>query len=488
MAERHVVVVGGGLTGLAVAHRLTVLSQKPGVERLRVTVLEASSAVGGAIRTERQDGFVIEAGADSFVVQKPQAAALCRELGLGDELIATREENRKVYVQRKGELHLLPEGVVLGVPTRIAPLIASPLVSWRGKLRMGLDLVMPRRAGDEDESLGELVRRRFGAEALACFGEPILGGVYTGDIEALSAKATFPQLVGYEAKHGSLIRGALAQRRSAGVKSGKPPSAFASLRGGMGELVRVLAERATRNGCEIRTGVSVRSIDRQAGGSACYAIQARGPGDREETIAASDVVLTSYAYAAGDAVRAIDGRIADILTAIPYLSTATVSLAFDRADIAHPLDASGVVIPKGEARRILAASFSSSKWPHRAPSGTALLRVFFGGHRDPIAAEASDETLEALAREELASLLGITKPPRFARVFRYPRARPQPLVGHGARIREVCDRAAAYPGLYFAGAAIDGVGIPDCVRQADQVAAQIVASIAPQRLDDGALE
>jgi oxygen-dependent protoporphyrinogen oxidase len=467
--SRHVLIVGGGITGLALAHRLSMLARNGGASARTITLVEARAAVGGNIRTERRDGFVIEGGPDSFVAAKPEATALCRELGLGDRLIGTTKENRQAFVAKKGRLHPLPEGVVLTIPTRVLPLVKTPLLSWRGKLRMALDLAVPRGAVD-DESLGAFIRRRLGDEALTELAEPLLGGIYAGDVDRLSVRSTFPQLVGYEERHRSLIRGALAMRRAAAARaSGKEaPSAFATLRGGMSELVTALERRLRDAGVQLRLGTRVASVAREGA-----RFMARLEGDSGElgSIAADEVVFTSPAYASASALRSLDAELAQALDQTPYVSTGTISLAFERDAIAHPLNGVGIILSKREKRRILAATFSSSKWAERAPSGHALLRVFVGGHHQPDALSQTDEALIALAQDELGSLLQIRSAPLFARVFRYERSNPQPVVGHAARLASVRDRAPE--GLHFAGAAFDGVGIPDCIRQANEVAERL---------------
>jgi oxygen-dependent protoporphyrinogen oxidase len=470
VTERRFVVVGGGITGLTAAYRL--LADAPGGGARSVTLLDERDRVGGVIRTERQGEFVIDGGPDSFLATKPQATQLCKELGLGDRLIDTRVENRRVYVRQDGALHPLPEGLMLAIPTRILPLARSRLISWRGKARMALDLMLPRRRAPGDESMGAFVARRLGREAVERLAEPLMGGIYAGDVETLSIGATFPQLVDLERRHGSLIRGALELRRKAG-KNG-PPSAFHSLVGGMSELTDALRSAIVERGGRIATGTRCLAVTRPRGGALAppsprLLVRVAGPGG-EDTLPADELLMAVPAHAAADALGSLDAELERELRAIPYLSTATVALAYRRSDVPHPLDALGVIVPRGEARAAMAATFISSKWPHRAPEDAALLRVFFGGHRDPDALRHSDETLLALARDELGILLGIRAEPLLSRIFRYERANAQPLVGHAATVLGLRARASRVPGLHLAGAAYDGVGIPDCVRQATDAA------------------
>lgn len=489
MTPRRIVIVGGGVTGLTAAYRLLANAREGKGERgpIEVTVLEERDRLGGNISTERRDGFVIEAGPDSFVATKPHAAALCRELGLGDQLISTVARNRKVYIRHEGALHALPEGMVLGIPTRALPVVKTPILSWPAKARLALDLVLPRRAVGDDESIGHFIRRRLGHEASERIAEPLLGGIFTGDVDALSIRATFPQIVAMEEQHGSLIRGAIAMRAArGGTAKGPAPSAFLSLLGGMGEMISALAASIKESGGVLRLGVKVEAIERSstpgvptrdgAEPPARFRVDVIDPVGTRASIPADDVLIATPAYRAADALAHLDADLAAALRAIPYESSATVALAYPRREVPHPLDATGVIIPKGERRRILAATFISSKWDGRAPPDTALLRVFVGGGRDPGALERPDADLIELARSELGELIGVRAEPLLARVFRYDRGSAQPTLGHADRMRRVRARAALHEGLHLAGAAFEGVGIPDCVRQANEVAARILAA------------
>jgi oxygen-dependent protoporphyrinogen oxidase len=361
---------------------------------------------------------------------------------------------------------------VLAVPTRLIPLARSRLFTWHGKARMGLDLVLPPRRDGIDESVGQFIRRRLGREALERLAEPLLGGIYAGDVDTLSLAATFPQLAALEAQHGSLIRGALAQR-TARPKGTPPASVFRSLVGGMGELVEHLERAILARGGSIRTGTAVEAIT--AGGpGARFAVAIAGGAP----LAADDVVVSTPAHAAAPALDGLDGDLSATLRDIPYVSTATIAIGYARADVRHPLDASGLIIAKGEHRRALATTFTSSKWAGRCPDDMVLLRVFVGGYRDPGALAHTDEDLVTMARDELDALLAIRAVPLFARVFRWERANAQPSVGHPERLRRIRAAAARHPGLHLAGAAFDGVGIPDCVRQANEVAARIAETAA----------
>jgi oxygen-dependent protoporphyrinogen oxidase len=459
----RVVVVGGGLSGLSAAHAVVRDANREG-RAVRLVVLEASQRLGGNVLTERKDGFVIEAGPDSFVVTRPHALKLCEELGLGQRLIETRPENRRVYVARRGRLVPMPEGLVLGVPTRIRPFLRSPLLSMRGKLR-ALREPARSRVGAEggDVSIGDFLEQRFGKEMVDVVLEPLLGGIYAGDAYRLSLRSTFPEWFSLSGRGVSLLRAARAQRK-AKPNGAAPSSPFRSLVSGMGELVDALADRVGRGA--VRFGAKVEKVERFGQGFRVVL------GD--DALEADRVVIALPARAASTVLASLDEPIARELSGIEYASTATVCFAYERARIAHRLDAAGFLVPKSEARRITAGTFITSKWAGRAPEGYALVRAFVGGAHDETTASLPDDELTRLARAELEPLLGITGEPLFARVFRYIAASPQPLVGHFDRVAHIQTRLQVLPGLHVIGNAYDGVGIPDCVRLAERAASQIV--------------
>jgi oxygen-dependent protoporphyrinogen oxidase len=476
----RVAIVGGGVTGLAAAYELHRL--RPGIE---LRLFEARSRLGGNIRTERDAGFIVDAGPDSFVVTKPEALELCRELGLESELCATEDHARHVFVAHEGGLEPMPVGMALAVPTRIGPLFSTPLLSLGGKLRMLLEPFVPRRRTRGDESMQAFLTRRLGVEGAAQLAGPLLSGIYAGDVAELSIGATFPQLVELEQRYGSLIRGFLALELSRGGgpktrpgvgavmrwlrRSGtaQAPSPFRSLKGGMGTLIDALA--ATLPAGVVRRDAEVTAIARVEGGG--YRVSTRG-----ESFVADAVVLASPSHVTAKLVP--DPVVARELGQIQYVSTATVFFALDKAKVASDLHGFGFIVPPGEAN-ILAGTWVSSKWRERAPVGTALVRAFVGGARDPDRVTSStDEELGAFARRELERLMGPLGTSRFERVYRYENASPQPRVGHGALLESVRARCATHlPGIHLAGAAYDGVGIPDCVRQARTAATSIVEAL-----------
>ncbi len=447
MTKTTVAIIGGGISGLSAAFAL----HKRQVPYL---LLEASSGLGGVIRTETRDGFLLEGGPDSMLAKKPEAVSLCRELGLGERLVPTNPDLRAVYVLHRKKLHPLPEGMMLAVPTKILPFARSGLFSWPGKLRMGLDLVTPGRNGNDDESIASFLRRRFGQEAVERLGEPLLAGIHAGDPERLSILATFPRFRELEKNHGSLVRGMWAAQHPKPAPGARPASAFYSLRGGLRELVEALAGRL--DAAALRTRAAVRGVSRTAEG---FALALEG-GDGVE---AGKVVVAAPGPRIAPALAAVVPAAARTLGALPFASSATVHLGYRRGDVAHPLDGYGMVVPATEGLRTTALSFVSTKLPFRAPEGHVLLRGVLGGVRDPAALSlADDEMIETVIRE-MGELLGLGGRPVMTRVFRWPSGTPQLEVGHLERMRAVEKDIAAVPGLFLTGAGVRSTGIPDSV-------------------------
>lgn len=443
-----VVIIGGGIAGLAAAWEL----KRRGLVPL---VLEKSVRAGGVIVTERHEGFVIDGGPDSLLVQKPAAIDLCGELGLRDRLIPTQPP-RTAFVVRDGTLVPLPEASVLGLPTRIVPFARSSLFSPAAKVRMATEIVR-RRAIGGDESIGSFIRRRFGQEALDYLAEPLLAGIHAGDVDQLSIHALFPRLVALEQRYGSVLRGLRAEARPQAVGA----SAFLSLPGGLAELPEALAAAL---GQEI---VRSDTLVAQISGTAPYKVTL----ETDAAIHARALIVATPAWAASRLLRSLDAALATLCDDIPYASTATVALAFRRNQVTHPLRGTGFVVPRRERRALTAGTWVSSKWPGRAPDRHVLLRGFVGGATDPQALAHTDTQLAAAALAELRPLLGIAGDPLLTRVFRWPRATPQYVVGHGARVRAIEERLARHPGVYLTGSGYRGTGIPDCIADARAIAA-----------------
>ena len=442
MSDVDVVVVGGGIAGLAAAYELS----RRGVSFL---VLEAAPRAGGVILSEQIDGFTIDAGPDALLVQKPEGIKLCEELGLRDRLVPTKPP-RLAYIQRGGRLHALPAASVLGIPTRFGPFLRSRLFSWRGKLRMGAELFVPRRRDETDESIGAFMTRRFGREATDYLAEPLLAGIHAGDVDRLSLRALFPRFAEAERLHCSLIR-AFRPRLNAAPPS--PDGAFRSLAGGLSEMVCALTNRIGTRHIRLNCGVT------EVAGRSPFVVSTTA-GD---SIEARAIVLATPAFVTSRLLRGIDPDLSHLCSQIPYASVVTVALAFARDQVAHPLNGSGYVVPRAEANGILAASWLSSKWPNRAPEGRVLMRTFLGGARDPQAIDEDDRSLIARSLATIRPVLGITGEPLFTQIYRWRRASAQHEVGHGERV-EAIDRALArHPGVFVTGSGFRASGVSDCV-------------------------
>ena len=474
----RVVIIGGGVSGLAAAHRLVELGgANPPFD---VLLLEASGRLGGTVQTHRRDAFLLEGGPDSFISEKPEALGLAERLGLSRRLIETNEKHRRSFVVRGGRLHPTPEGFNLLAPSRLWPFVTSGIFSWAGKARMALDLLLPRsKSLDEktDESLASFVRRRFGREALERMAQPMVGGIYTADPESLSLRATMPRFLEMERKHRSLIlalrrsspRGRRSNGSAAGSRgaSGARYSLFLSFDDGMQTLTDALAARLPAGG--VRLNTKVENISREGSGSGRWLVRTNGG----EVLRAEGVCVALPAHAAARLLGDVEGALARELDEIPYASTATVNLAYRREDIPHPLDGFGFVVPHVERRSLIACSFSSVKFAGRAPEGHALLRAFVGGALQPEMFDRADAEIVNGVRRDLRLLLGVEREPLFAHVEKWPRSMAQYHVGHLDRVARLRDRLALLPGLHLAGNAYEGAGIPDCVRAGETAALRL---------------
>jgi len=465
----RIAVIGGGLSGLSAAHRLLELAATR-KQPLKLTLFEAGPRAGGVIGTRDIDGYRVELGADSFITNKPWAVDLCRRLGLEDRLIPTDERYRRSLVLRKGRPVEVPEGFQLMTPAQVWPVLVSPIFSPWGKLRMGCEYFVPRRTGGDDESLAHFVRRRFGQEVLERLVQPLVGGIYTSDPEKLSLQATMPRFLEMERDYRSLIRASRRQARSAKQReqaSGARYGLFATLAGGVSELLDALTARVSRD-ATIRLETPVAEISPHSSGGG-YSVRL-GDGSTSEFDA---VILALPAPRAAELVKAFAPDMAKLLQRIEYASSAIVVSGHSLDDVRHPLDAFGLVIPAIEERRILAVSFTSRKFPGRAPAGCVQLRTFVGGAMQPELLQHSDEELKQIVQDELADLLGVSGTPHFSLVARYERAMPQYHVGHVQLVEQIEHAASQHAGFALAGNAYHGVGIPDCIHSGEQAAERI---------------
>ncbi len=471
--KRSVVVIGAGIAGLTAAYRLNKLVKSAGIA-VDVTVLEKEGRLGGTIQTEYADGFVIEAGPDCFFAEKPHAGMLVNELGMADRLIGTNDENQGTYVLWHGRLHKLPEGVILMIPTKFTPFATSTLFSIPGKIRMGMEMFVPRRADGVDESLAEFTVRRFGREALDRIAEPLIAGVHAGDPGTMSVKSSFPRFVDMEARYGSLIKGMIkarsAMRRQVAGKVGKGTTMFMTMKNGLKELIDAIVRQS--GGVSFRTGTGVKSVERAVndgvdGTSAFRVVLSNG-----EDVKADGVIIAVPAYAAAGMVSPLSGELSQLLMSIPYVSTATVSLAYDKKDVRMPLKGFGVVIPAKEKRNIMAATWTSSKFAHRAPEGAVLLRCFVGGAKNQDMVFKTDDEILGLIRADLGDIMGIAAGPKLARIYRWERAMPQYTIGHESRLKAIEQLVADAGNLHICGSAYRGIGISDSINSGNVAAQQ----------------
>jgi oxygen-dependent protoporphyrinogen oxidase len=496
--EVSVAVIGAGLSGLTVAYRLSGLRDAHG-RAPRITVLEAGDRIGGIVDTIERDGFVIERGPDSMITEKPWGVELCRDLGIENEILSTNSAFRRSFIARGPKLHPVPEGFHLMAPSRLLPFARSSVLSWRGKLRVAMEPFIAVRTDRDDESLASFVRRRLGEEALVRVAQPMVGGIYTADPERLSLRATMPRFVDMERKHGGVVRGLIAARRraSAGVNEASGPryELFVALRAGMGALPRALA--ATLPAGAFRFATSVGALERVGSSSGIGQLATSGEPRASGRLAANAsewrvsmdsgpvdadaVCLALPSYAAAELLTPTSSSVAHELEAIEYASTATVTLAWRREDIAHRLDGFGFVVPAIERRTTLACTFSSVKFSGRAPAGHVLLRAFVGGALAPENFALDDDAMTGAEISDLRELLGVRRPPLWIIVSRYARSMPQYHVGHLARMGRINVALASIPTLALTGNAYIGAGIPDTIRSANAAADRIASALALTR-------
>ena len=456
--------VGAGISGLAAAHRITELA--PACD---LAVLEKATRLGGVLSTLHQSGFQVEQSADNFITTVPWGVALCRRLGLADQLIQTNPAHRETYVVRSGRLHKLPDGFLMMAPTRMWPLAVTPILSPLGKLRAALEYFLPPRREAGDESMAAFVRRRLGREVFDRLVEPLVSAVYAADMEKLSVEATLSQFREMEREHGSLIRAMrrrmAAQPKGHAAQSGARYSMFVTLRDGLSSLVEALGARLTPGAARLHT--PVEQIERRGN----EWLLCLGGG----RIAACDaVILATPSHVAARLLGRVDAELAARLGSIEHSGTAIVSAGYAREQIAHCLDGAGVVVPAVENSPILACSFSSQKYAHRAPEGHVLLRIFAGGARWPELAEMEDARLCPLVLGALSRLLGIRGEPHYLSVAHWPGTMPQYHIGHKDLVAWIEDRVAQLPGLQLAGNAYHGVGIPHCIHSGEQAAERLL--------------
>ncbi|MGQ0694759.1 MAG: protoporphyrinogen oxidase [Nitrospiraceae bacterium] len=474
---RTVVIVGGGISGLATAFALQEQASAAGLS-IRCTVLESGSSWGGKIVTHRVGDLVTEAGPDSFLSQKPAALELCTKLGLTDQLINTNEAGKKAFVLHGNRLRELPEGLVSFVPNQLSPFLRSGLLSWTGLMRMGLDVVVPRGPSEGDQSVASFFRRRFGAQAFERVLEPLLAGIYAGDAEQMSLKATFPRFLELEQQYGSIIRGMMAVKKkiSSAAADGSKRTMFVSLKNGLGELVTALTTRLTQQGAELRLGCRVDALrvrSHQLGRWIYDVILNDG-----SALSAESLVLATPAYISAELVRPLTPIAGGLLEMIPYASTATISMAFPADAVAGTVEGFGFIVPRREGRDLIAATWSSLKWPHRAPAHQMLVRCYVGGVGREGILQLDDDHLIARVRAELSAVCRIKATPSYVEVNRWWKAMPQYTLGHLERLTQLDAALRRYGGLVLTGAGYRGVGIPDCIHDGAVAAGRVARDLS----------
>jgi oxygen-dependent protoporphyrinogen oxidase len=461
--DGEVVVVGGGITGLAAAWEL---SQTAGAGRpVRVTVLEAGTRLGGKIDSQDLAGEPADAGPDAFLARVPDAVALCQELGLGEELVAPSTNSALIWT--RGHLRRLPDDTVLGVPTRLRTLGASKIVSLAGLARASFDLVLPADASARDCSVAALIDARFGLEVRQRLVDPLLGGIHAGSTEHLSLAATAPQLDAARREHRSLLRGLRPPPREPGAA---PTAVFLAPRHGLGQLVQALSRQLTERGVELRTAAPVDKLERAEG--RWQVGTPHGP------VVADAVVLTVPSFVAADLVASQLPDTATELDAVEHASVVIVTLAYPSNAVSMTPGVSGFLVPRVDGRLMTACTWLSAKWPHMRRPGQTLLRVSAGRWGDERALDLSDDELVGRLRTELDDAMGITAPPEAVTVGRWPRSFPQYQVGHLERVARIQAALAGEPGLVTAGASYEGVGIPACVGQGRRAARAVLDQLA----------
>lgn len=481
---KKIIIIGSGVAGLGAALMIKRAAQA-GAD-VDFTLLEKDARLGGKVDGEivehERGRFVVDGGPDSFLTAKPAVARVAREVGIGQDTMPTDEARKKTLILSRGKLYEMPDGVMMFAPTKFVPFATTGLFSWGGKIRAGMDLFIPKKKlapGEfNDETLESFICRRMGREILDRLAEPLVGGVHGSDPADMSLAATFPNLLEMEQKHGRMITAFLAQRKMVEEMRRKNPpdpnnprTFFTAFRGGMHELTTAMAEYAGRD--KMRTDAEVASIASGADGTWIVTLT-------DGTALRGDaVIIATESWAAESIVREVDPQIADALAAIPASSSATVSFAFDEAEIGIDMNAFGVLCPAKEKAKLLAATFSSTKWPGRAPAGAVLLRGFVGGPQNQSVMGKSDEEITALAESELRRILGINPAakPLFSRFYRWTLGMPQYTMGHLDRVAIIESRSAMLPGLALAGGSYRGVGLPNCIESGEAAASKVLGDL-----------
>ena len=471
-----IIIIGGGIAGLAAAVHLKA-GAKAYDKTVDVLLLEKNNRIGGKILTEKIGNYLVEGGPDSFLPEKVWSVNLARHLGLESEMLPSNDEHKGTFIYSGKKLHSLPEGVMLMVPTSFWPMAKSSLISWPGKIRMGMEVFMPKRGNTDDESLASFVTRRLGRECLEKIAEPLVAGIHTSNPDNMSVLATFPRFVQMEQKSGSLIHGMIDAMKSRphATLSGPPPKPgapkmtyFMSFKNGMQTLSQACVDHIGMD--SIRTNASVKTVEPAGKG---YAVIL----ENGEKLEADHVMFASAAYDSAEMIKGIDTDLAAQMNKIEWSSSATVTVAFRRDEVKVPLKGFGFIVPRVEGRRINASTYSSLKWSYRAPDDMVTLRVFVGGgHHEELVHELDDAGMTKMVQEELDTIVGIKANAQFSKVYRWNKGMPKYTVGHLDRIAVLDRLLAKHAGLQLIGCSYKGIGIGDCVHEAQIAAERILKS------------
>jgi oxygen-dependent protoporphyrinogen oxidase len=463
---KRIAIIGGGISGLAAA--FTIEEKRKSGTPIEYVLFESSPRLGGVLVTDRVDGCLVEAGPDSFLTEKPWAADLCREVGLGDQLIGSNDSQRKTYILVKEKLVEMPDGLMFMVPTKIMPTVLSPLFSVRTKLRMAAEWFHPPRKAFEDETVADMVSRHYGPEMVELLADPLLSGVYGGEASQLSVRAVLPRFADMESKHGSLGRAMLAARRKMGAAAKAPARPlFSSLKNGMQQMVDALVARLDEKA--LKPSTPVQSVVWQDNG---WTVSAGYETDQFDAI-----IVATPAPAAAALLEIADDRLSRDLGEIQYTSSVTVTLGYDEKVRASLPPGFGFLVPRSAGHRMLAATFVHNKFPHRAPENRAIVRCFLGGARDEQILQSSEGEIIAIVRNELRKIIGLESEPLFSRVYKWKSAMAQYSVGHLDRLQRIEARRQNLRGLALAGNGYNGIGVPDCVRSGNEAAGKILAEM-----------
>lgn len=454
MKRKQIVIVGGGITGLTAAYYLKKQINEDSLP-YDLKLVEASGRLGGKISTYRKDGFIIERGPDSFLERKKAALTLAKELGLEDQLV--RNQTGQAYILVNDKLRKIPPGSFMGIPTSAKPFLFSGLFSVKGKLRAGLDYVLPKGKQVEDQSLGLFFRQRFGDELVENLIEPLLSGIYSGDIDDMSLMATFPNFYHLQKQHGSLIKGLKATVPAKKQGTGKRPGQFLAFKQGFETIVEVLERQL---GEIVSLNSAVDHIEKKENHYHVLLSSA-------EVLKADAVIVTSPHTTVPKMLSQYE--FLKTLNDIPMSSVANIALVFDEKAIKKDMDGTGFVVSRNSKDRITACTWTHKKWPHTTPDNKILLRAYVGKPTDQDIVDLSDEEIEQIVLKDLNRIMKIKGKPKFSLVTRFKNVMPQYTVGHLSRISEVKNKLSTdLPGIFITGSSYEGVGIPDCMTQAEK--------------------